>query len=217
VAIALDGNRTDSSPEGLAGQAHDSWFASRRPRKLSTPVKLAADYAGVNGAPNGDAPLQAIPKSDGVSPPREIAGNSVGAGEFEPRLVKESFAHLMYEGPSTMEYFYARLFAADPDIRALFPMTMTAQRERAFAVLARLVWSLDNEPGCTEILDQLGRDHRRFGVTERHFSTFFATLRDTARHFIGNDWTPDIAAAWQGMLDFVSARMKAAAARDAKT
>jgi len=116
-----------------------------------------------------------------------------------------------------MEYFYSRLFAADPDIRALFPMTMTAQRERAFAVLARLVWSLDNEPGCTDILDQLGRDHRRFGVTERHFSTFFATLRDTARHFIGSDWTPDIAAAWQGMLDFVSSRMKAAAARDAKT
>lgn len=116
-----------------------------------------------------------------------------------------------------MEYFYARLFAADPDIRALFPMTMTAQRERAFALLARLVWSLDNEPGCTEILDRLGRDHRRFGVTERHFSTFFATLRDTARHFIGTDWTPDIAAAWQGMLDFVSSQMAAAAARDAKT
>lgn len=143
--------------------------------------------------------------------------NSATTVDLEPRLVKESFAHLMSEGPNAMEYFYARLFAADPDIRALFPMSMTAQRERMFAALARLVWSLDNQPGCTEILDQLGRHHRRFGVTERHYSTFVAALQDTAEHFIGSDWTPDIAAAWKGMLDFVSTSMSAAAARDAQT
>ena len=77
-----------------------------------------------------------------------------------------------------------------PIIRALFPTSMTTQRERMFAALARLVWSLDNQPGCAEILGQLGRDHRRFGVTERHYSAFFAALRDTAEHFIGSDWTP---------------------------
>jgi NAD(P)H-flavin reductase/hemoglobin-like flavoprotein len=116
-----------------------------------------------------------------------------------------------------MEYFYARLFEADPDIRALFPMTMTTQRERVFAAVARLVWSLDNQPGCAEVLDQLGRDHRRFGVTDRHYSTFFAALRDTAEHFIGSDWSPDTAAAWQVMLDHVSSSMRAAAARAAQT
>ncbi len=142
--------------------------------------------------------------------------NSATAADLEPRLVKESFAHLMSEGPNAMEYFYARLFAADPDIRALFPMSMTAQRERMFAALARLVWSLDNQPGCTELLEQLGRHHRRFGVTERHYSTFVAALQDTAEHFIGSDWTPDIAAAWKGMLDFVSSSMREAAARDAQ-
>jgi NAD(P)H-flavin reductase/hemoglobin-like flavoprotein len=116
-----------------------------------------------------------------------------------------------------MEYFYTRLFAVDPDIRTLFPMTMSVQRERMFAALARLVWSLDNQPGCAEILDKFGRDHRRFGVTERHYSAFFATLRDTAEHFIGSDWTPETAAAWGVMLDYVSSSMKAAAANDAQT
>jgi NAD(P)H-flavin reductase/hemoglobin-like flavoprotein len=123
----------------------------------------------------------------------------------------------MSEGPVAMEYFYARLFAADPDIRALFPTAMTGQRERVFAALARLVWTLDNQPGCTEMLDQLGREHRRFGVTDRHYSTFVVALRDTAEHFIGSDWTPETAAAWEGMLDYVSASMRAAAARDAQT
>ena len=69
--------------------------------------------------------------------------------------------------------------------------------------LARLVWSLDDPPRRTEILSRLGRDHRRFGVTEAHYAAFFATLRDTAEHFIGSDWTAETAAAWQVALDYV--------------
>jgi NAD(P)H-flavin reductase/hemoglobin-like flavoprotein len=131
--------------------------------------------------------------------------------------VKESFGPLMSAGPAAMEYFYARLFAANPDCRTLFPMSMTAQRERMFAALARLVWSLDNQSGCTEFLGQLGRDHRRFGVTESHYSAFFTALLDTAEHFIGRAWTPRLASAWRVAVDYISATMGAAAAEAAST
>jgi NAD(P)H-flavin reductase/hemoglobin-like flavoprotein len=131
--------------------------------------------------------------------------------------VKESFAALLAQGPAAMEFFYARLFTASPDTRALFPMSMTSQRERMLAALARVVWSLDNPSDCDEILGQLGRDHRRFGVTDRHHSAFFAALRDTAERFIGSAWTAETQAAWQGALDYMSATMRAAAAQDAKT
>jgi NAD(P)H-flavin reductase/hemoglobin-like flavoprotein len=122
----------------------------------------------------------------------------------------------MAEGPAAMEYFYSRLFTANPDCRMLFPTSMTAQRERMFAALARLVWSLDNQPGCAELLGQLARDHRRFGVTKAHYRTFFTALRDTAEHFIGSGWTPEIASAWQVALDYISATMQGAAAAEAK-
>ena len=115
-----------------------------------------------------------------------------------------------------MEYFYSRLFTANPDCRTLFPTSMTAQRERMFAALARLVWSLDNQPGCAELLGQLARDHRRFGVTQAHYRTFFTALRDTAEHFIGSGWTPEIASAWSVALDYISATMQAAAAAEAQ-
>jgi NAD(P)H-flavin reductase/hemoglobin-like flavoprotein len=140
----------------------------------------------------------------------------VAAGDLEPRLVKESFARLISQGPAAMQYFYARLFAANPDCRALFPTSMTAQRERMFAALARLVWSLDNQPGSTEILGELGRVHRRFGVTQAHYKPFFAALRDTAQHFIGPAWTTETASAWQVALDYISGAMRAAADEDAK-
>jgi NAD(P)H-flavin reductase/hemoglobin-like flavoprotein len=113
-----------------------------------------------------------------------------------------------------LEHFYDRLFAASPDTRSLFPMTMDALREHVFAALTQLIWSLDTER-CPALLSQLGCEHRKFGVVDRHYLVFFAALRDTAEHFIGPAWRPEVAAAWQDALDYMSAVMRAAAATDA--
>jgi NAD(P)H-flavin reductase/hemoglobin-like flavoprotein len=119
------------------------------------------------------------------------------------------------EGPAAMEYFYARLFAASSETRSLFPMSMITQRQRMFAMLGQLVSMLDDEPRCAGLLGQLGRDHRSYGVTDRHYALFFAALRDTAEHFAGGDWLPATAAAWDGALGYMAATMRAAAAADA--
>jgi NAD(P)H-flavin reductase/hemoglobin-like flavoprotein len=128
--------------------------------------------------------------------------------------VKGSFAHLLAEGPAALEHFYDQLFAASPDARSLFPMTMDALREHVFAALTQLIGSLDTER-CPALLGQLGREHRKFGVADRHYLAFFAALRNTAGHFIGPAWQPEVAAAWQDALDYMSAVMRAAAAADA--
>ena len=156
-------------------------------------------------------------ESDSQPSARAETHGRAAAGDLKPRLVKESFARLISQGPAAMQYFYARIFAANPDGRSLFPTSMTAQRERMFAALARLVWSLDNQPGSAEILGELGRVHRRFGVTQAHYKPFFAALRDTVQHFIGPGWTSETASAWQAALDYMSGTMRAAAEEDAKT
>jgi NAD(P)H-flavin reductase/hemoglobin-like flavoprotein len=151
------------------------------------------------------------------APPREEPEWSVPVADFDAGCVKESFALLEADAAAAMETFYALLFAASPDSRSLFAMSMSAQRERVFAALSRVIWSLDNEPGCSEMLGRLGREHRKFGVTERHYIAFFAAMRDTAERFIGTAWRSDVAAAWQGALDYMSAAMRAGAAADAAT
>ncbi len=135
------------------------------------------------------------------------------AADFDAAAVKESFAHLTAEGPDVTEYFYARLFALSPDTRPLFPVSLSRQRERMFAALTELVWSLDAEAGCAELLGRLGREHRKFGVTDRHYDAFFAALRDTIQHFT-TGWQPEVATAWQGALDYMSSVMLAAVAAD---
>ena len=217
MAIALDGSIPDSGPDGLPGQATHSRFAGRRKRNYLAPSPVPGDYFSTNVETNHLLSHATFATAESAAPAQNDTKKPGYAAGIDSRLVKESFGRIVSVGPAVMEYFYARLFTVSPLTRALFPLSMTAQRERVFAALARLIWSLDDPPRRTEILSRLGRDHRRFGVTEAHYAPFIATLRDTAEHFIGSEWTPETASAWQTTLDYVSRTMQAAAEEDAGT
>jgi NAD(P)H-flavin reductase/hemoglobin-like flavoprotein len=217
MAITLDGSIPDSATDGLPGQASHTCFAGRRKRNWMAPAPVPGDYFGDNVATNHVLPEDGFATTNNSAPPQNGTSKPAAGSGIESRLVKESFARIVSAGPAAMEYFYARLFTVSPRSRSLFPLSMTAQRERVFATLARLIWSLDDPPRRTEILTRLGRDHRRFGVTEAHYAPFIATLRDTAEHFIGSAWTPETASAWQATLDDMAKAMQAAAEDDART
>jgi NAD(P)H-flavin reductase len=87
---------------------------------------------------------------------------------------------------------------------------MTAQRERMFAAITRLIVSQDSER--SELLTRLGRDHRRFGVLDKHYEAFFTALRDTVSECLGASWTCELSSAWQIVFDKLAAGMRAAAA-----
>jgi NAD(P)H-flavin reductase/hemoglobin-like flavoprotein len=143
-------------------------------------------------------------------------GRPDGPPSLNAALVKESFAQIEPAADKAMAYFYGRLFAASPAMRALFPLAMDRQRDRFFRALARLVWSLDSPAELAAFLGQLGRDHRRFGVTARHYPEFTDALLATVREFTGPAWTDELAAAWQAALDMVAKTMLEAAGADAR-
>jgi NAD(P)H-flavin reductase len=96
-------------------------------------------------------------------------------------------------------------------------MSMTAHREHMFAALTRTISSLDSPAASAEILGQLAREHRKYGVTDRHHRAFFTALRDTVEHYAGLGWSSEIAAAWQVAVDYISVTMRAAAELDTVT
>lgn len=147
---------------------------------------------------------------------RDAAGNIRSeTAEFNARLLKETFAYVMADAQKSMEYFYAHLFVLNPEIRALFPLAMDDLRGRVFQALARLIWTMDSPQACAAYLRQLGRDHRKFGVREKHHQAFFDALLVTVEHFSGIGWTAETRAAWQAALDYAKAEMLAAASADA--
>ena len=115
-----------------------------------------------------------------------------------------------------MEYFYARLFADHPELRGLFPYEMTQTRAAVFRMLTTVLTGLDDERQTEQQLAQIARDHRKFGVREKHYPPFFAALYALAEHRGGTAWTAEAAAAWGAALDYFSAVMTAAAAQDAQ-
>lgn len=74
---------------------------------------------------------------------------------------------------------FARLFAMNPALRDLFPANMTGHRGVFFRVLHHVLTSIPQTEGhddLIEFLSQLGRDHRKYGLTEADYDTMAAAL-----------------------------------------
>ncbi len=108
-----------------------------------------------------------------------------------------------------MAYFYGSLFVRNPELRSLFPLAMDGQRRRLFDGPARCVWGADQQD-LTSYLHELARDHRKFGVSDKHYRPFCDALLAGLESAAGS-WTCQTRAAWQAMLDQMAAVMASAA------
>ncbi|TMR98544.1 globin domain-containing protein [Nonomuraea basaltis] len=115
---------------------------------------------------------------------------------LNPRLVKESFSVVEPHADKATAYFYGRLFAENPQLRAMFPPAMDVQRDRLFGALTRIVWSLDSPDSLAAFLGHLGRDHRKYGVIAEHYTAVGSALLATIRRFASDIWNHEIEAAW---------------------
>jgi hemoglobin-like flavoprotein len=130
--------------------------------------------------------------------------------------LKESFARVAMHGDEVPLFFFSDLFLRYPEVRDLFPVSMTAQRERFVRALSTIVADVENLAGLTAFLQGLGRDHRKFGATAKHFEPFGVSLLATLAHFSGQHWTPALAADWKAAYGLVAQVMMDAAAQDEK-
>jgi NAD(P)H-flavin reductase/hemoglobin-like flavoprotein len=124
-------------------------------------------------------------------------------------------ADLAGDPDGAMEYFYARLFALHPGLRGLYPHAMTNTRAAVFRELSKLLAGIDDQERTEQVLAKVAKDHRKFGVKEKHYRPFFDGLVALAEHAAGPSWTRESAAAWRSATEWFAAVMAAAAADDA--
>lgn len=166
----------------------------------------------------GPAVGDALARTEGSSRPASTApAAATERPDFDVAAVRNTFAHLIAQPGEAMEYMYARLFAANPQFRSLFPLAMTAMRESAFRELARIIWRLDDRVATEEALGRLARDHRKFGVSARHYGPFFDALLATVEQYAGRAWTAQAGVAWRRALDYFAKVMAAAEKQDAQS
>src|SRR3712207_7139108 len=88
---------------------------------------------------------------------------------MDTAALKGSWASVAASGDDVPLYFYSHLFLQHPEIRSMFPIQMSGQRDKLVAALGAVVSNVDELDKVVPLLEQLGRDHRRFsGVTEHY-------------------------------------------------
>lgn len=121
-------------------------------------------------------------------------------------LVEESL-RLVRDPDETMNYFYASLFVQSPELRDLFPVAMDAQRDRFFRALTGAMRRLRAEDGFKPMLEQLGRNHRKYGVRAEHYGVFGRALLAALRHSLESFWVPELEAAWFRTYNYMAQTM----------
>ncbi|WP_329578313.1 globin domain-containing protein [Kitasatospora sp. NBC_01250] len=132
-----------------------------------------------------------------------------------PTLIRDSFALVQQHSDKLTGHFYATLFLHNPEVRELFPPAMDVQRDRLFRALAGAVRMLDRPAELTSFLEQLGRDHRKYGVRTEHYEAVGSALLATLRRFAGEAWTPAHESAWSEAYRLIAGAMSGAAEAEA--
>jgi hemoglobin-like flavoprotein len=123
---------------------------------------------------------------------------------MDAQRLKDNFARVGAHGQVVAEYFYADLFHRNPQLRVLFPASMARQHKVLLEALANIVSLVDNTPELVPYLEELGRQHRGFGVRAHHYPEVGTSLLATLRYFTGDDWDAGLEADWTSAYDVVS-------------
>ncbi|GAA1646219.1 globin domain-containing protein [Catellatospora bangladeshensis] len=136
---------------------------------------------------------------------------------MDAHRLQRSFAVVQSHGDRAAQHFYAFLFVAYPELRDLFPVSMAGQREKLLQALGHVVSHADRLDQAMPYLEGLGRDHRKFSVVGGHYAQVGQALLATLEHFLGEQWTHDLAAEWAAAYDRVSGIMLRAAEHAARS
>ncbi|KYG99347.1 globin [Bradyrhizobium sp. DOA1] len=97
---------------------------------------------------------------------------------------------------------YQRLFDRHPETRAMFRSQgseLVMGSMLALAIEAILDFA-DARRGHFRLIACEAASHQAYGTSRDLFIAFFAIIRDTLRDLLDDEWSPDIARAWNALL-----------------
>ena len=126
----------------------------------------------------------------------------------QKQLVADTWKQVAPIADAAADIFYSRLFEIDPTTRKLFRATdMAAQRKKLLQMLSFAV------NGLASKVEDLGRRHAGYGVTDAQYDSVGAALLWTLEQGLGHAWTPAVASAWTEVYGLLSGIMRNAAGR----
>ncbi|MEV6841651.1 globin domain-containing protein [Streptomyces sp. NPDC051133] len=106
------------------------------------------------------------------------------------------------------------MFTHHPELRDLFPLSMSLQRDRLFKALLNAATYIDDTARLIEYLSYLGRGHRKYGTRPEHYPVLGDCLIGAIAYYAAETWGPESEAAWRRSYAAISQIMIASAAAD---
>src|SRR5215467_15685643 len=126
-------------------------------------------------------------------------------------LVQDSFATIAPIADDAAALFYRRLFEIDPSLEPMFRGDMKEQRKKLMQMITAAVKGLDRLEQLVPVVQDLGRRHTAYGVTDRHYETVGEALLWTLRMGLGRAFTPEVEEAWAAVYTLLATTMRDAA------
>jgi serine/threonine protein kinase len=105
-------------------------------------------------------------------------------------------------------HVYDQLFAAKPELRALFPDDMAQQRAKLAAALQLVVENLRAPEHIVTVLEELGNRHVAYGANAEHLTTLGRVLLSSLELFDPMPWDDATREAWASAYGSVSLAMQ---------
>ena len=129
-------------------------------------------------------------------------------------LVQNTFANIAPIADDAAVLFYRRLFEIDPSLQQMFKGDMAEQRRKLMQMLTAAVKGLPRLDRLVPVVEELGRRHAGYGVSDAHYDTVGAALIWTLEKGLGRAFTPEVKDAWTTVYGVLASTMKNAAASD---
>ena len=132
------------------------------------------------------------------------------------KLVQGSFQKVAPIADAAATLFYGRLFDLDPALESLFKGDMVEQGRKLMQMIGVAVKSLDRLEQVLPAVCALGARHAGYGVREKDYDTVGRALIWALKKGLGDDFTPEVEAAWAEVYAALARLMKAAQAEAAR-
>ena len=122
---------------------------------------------------------------------------------FDSAAINASLETVLERLPDPVPLVYERLYADYPETVALFFLDPDGRRrEHMLSVtFETLLDFIGDKRFAVSMLHCERINHAELGVPPEVYTRFFWVVRDAFRDFLGNDWTPQFDAAWDGLLE----------------
>ncbi len=133
----------------------------------------------------------------------------------EVALVQGTWQKVVPIKETAAELFYGKLFELDPALRPLFKGDIKEQGRKLMTMIGTAVNSLTRMEQLVPAVQDLGRRHAGYGVTDAHYGTVATALIWTLEQGLGSAFTPEVKTAWVKTYTVLAKTMQDAAATTA--